>query len=103
MTNERLSSETKSQAVVLLEEIKALLRPRFSLRFLGLDGRWKDLNPPRFLTLSEDHYERLIRGSRGVSSRYKRDLLDKTTELYKLSMKPSKESGLEKWLENSHG
>ena len=86
-----------------MEDIKELLRPRFSLRFLELDGRWKDLNPPRFLTLSEGHYQRLIMGSRGLRSRYKRDLLEKITELYKLSMKPSKESGLEKWLENSHG
>jgi hypothetical protein len=36
-----------------------------------------------FLTLSGDHYQGLIMGSRGVSSRYKQGLLEKTTELYR--------------------
>jgi len=41
-------------------------------------------------------------GSRGVSSRYKQDLLEKITELYGLSNQPSKESGLQRSLGNSH-
>jgi len=101
---ERLPSETKVRVIALLEDIKKELRPRFSLRFLQLDGRWKDLNPPRFLALPEDHYHRLIKGSKGVTSRYKQELLDKIAELYELSSKPtSGASGLERWLENSHG
>ena len=99
---ERLPSETKARLIALLEDIKKELRPRFSLRFLQLDGRWKDLNPPRFLALPEDHYHRLIKGSRGLTSRHKQELLDKIDELYELSSEPTSEApGLERWLENS--
>jgi hypothetical protein len=72
------------------------------LRFLGLDGRWKELNPPRFLALPEDHYHRLIKGSRGVSSRYKQELLDKIEGLYRLLERADRtdEPALERWFGN---
>jgi hypothetical protein len=38
-----------------------------------------------------------LMGSGGVSSRHKRDLLERITELYRLYKQPSKESGLESW------
>ena len=98
---ERLSSESKDRAVALLKTIKEQLRRHFSLRFLSLDGRWEDLNPPRFLALPEDHYYHLIKGSRGVSPRYKMELLEKISEVYKLAKRTdTTESALERWLGN---
>jgi hypothetical protein len=97
---EMLPAETRVKAVDMLESIKKMLRARFSLRFLGHDGKWRDLTPPKFLALSEDHYHRLIKGSRGVTSRYKEELLDKIRELYELVDRSDKaeKQGLEQWL-----
>jgi hypothetical protein len=68
--HERLPSETKTEAVALLEDGRELLRPRFSLRFLGLTGRWKDLSPPRLLSLfgSKNHPDKMTPGKARVQT-----------------------------------
>jgi hypothetical protein len=98
---ERLSPETKEKAVMLFESLKTELRAQgFSLRFLDLDGRWKELAAPTFLSKSQDDYSRLIRGSKWVRSRNKQDLLEKIAELYSIvTLTPKeKETHLERWL-----
>ena len=97
---ERLPQETRSKIEKLLDEIKDELRHRgFSLRFLGVDGLWKDLAAPRFFSQSEEHYHHLIMGSKWVTSTKRRDLVDKISELYGLaSMVRLEDRGLEKWL-----
>lgn len=97
---ERLPSETKSKIAESFAEIKTdLKRYGFSLRFLGIDGRWNNLNAPQFLALSENHFARLIMGSKWVTSTKRRDLVYKISELYKLASKSRLEdSGLEPWL-----
>jgi hypothetical protein len=97
---ERLPQQTKSDIAELFAEIKSdLKRYGFSLRFLGVGGHWKDLNAPKVLSLPEDHYRRLIMGSKWVRSTKRRDLVDKISELYKLASKSRLEDcGLESWL-----
>lgn len=97
---ERLPSDTKAKAAELFAGIKTDLRRRFSLRFLSLDARWDDLSAWKFLALPEDHYIRLIKGSKGVTYRYKSDLLRRIAALYKLATpKQNDLTGLERWLE----
>jgi hypothetical protein len=71
--------------MTLLEALKVELRQHGSTRkFLGHDGRWKDLVPWKFLAFPEDHYQRLIRGSKLVRPRPRDDLLEQIRELYGL-------------------
>ena len=96
---ERLPSDTKAKAVGCFESIKEELHDRFSLRFLSLDGRWDELTVWKFLALPEDHYVRLIKGSRHVTYRYKSDLLRRIATLYKLATpKQGELAGLENWI-----
>jgi hypothetical protein len=97
---ERLPQETKSKITESFADIKSQLQHcGFSLRFLGVDGRWKDLAPPRFFSQSEEHYHHLIMGSKWVTTTKRRDLVDKISELYGLASKVKLEDkGLEKWL-----
>jgi hypothetical protein len=82
---ERLPPNIKIEAATLFEVVKVQLRHRgFSLIFLGHDGRWKDLTAWRFLALPEDHYHRLVRGSKLVRPRPREDLLEQISELYRL-------------------
>jgi len=95
---ERLTNQTKAQAAELFGDIKTDLHKRFTLTFLGLDGRWDKLSVWRFLALPEDHYIRLIKGSKGVRYHYKSDLLRRIAALYKLTTHKQEElAGLEKW------
>jgi len=99
---ERLPNETKSKIEQLFEEIKAELRhDGFSLRFLGFDGHWKDFSPPLFLSHSEEHYHRLVGGSKWFTSTRRRDLVDKISDLYEMTSATGtrNEAGLEKWLQ----
>jgi hypothetical protein len=97
---ERLPSVTKSKLADLFNEIKGDLRHcGFSLRFLGLSGRWKDVTTPNFLAQSEEHYHRQIMGSKWVTATKGRDLVDRISELYKLTSKDRlEEIGLETWI-----
>jgi exopolyphosphatase/pppGpp-phosphohydrolase len=97
---ERLSAETKSKLEGGVDEIKLdLRRYGFSLRFLGLSGRWKDITAPVFLAQTEEHYQRQIMGSKWVTATKRRDLVDRISELYGLASKASPEGkGLENWL-----
>jgi hypothetical protein len=99
---ERLATETKLRIAESFDEIKGQLRRcGFSLRFLGMNGRWEDLTAPRFLALPEDHYRRLIMGSKWVTSAKRRDLVDKISELYRLTCKIKlDDTGLESWLKS---
>jgi hypothetical protein len=69
----------------MLEAIKTELRYRgFSLRFLGHDGRWKDLTAWKFLGLSEDYYRKQIAGAKWVRPQPREDLLEQVNQLYNL-------------------
>lgn len=82
---ERLPVNTKLKANTTFEAIKTELRYRgFSLKFLGHDGRWKDLTPWKFLALSEDHYARLVAGAKWVRPLPREDLLNQLNRLYEL-------------------
>jgi hypothetical protein len=96
---ERLPPETKTQVERVLAEMRPRLEAHFSLRFLGLDGRWKDLTAWKFLAQPEEHYERLIRGSKGFRSTTKLELLVTISEMYHLTEGPKKLTnvGLEPW------
>jgi len=97
---ERLPTDIKVKAIALLEELKDELKHLgFSLSFLGFEGWWNDLNPPKFLALGEDHYRRLIRGSRWVRSQRKEDLIEEITQLFALAKQTPKEeqTGLDRW------
>jgi hypothetical protein len=73
------------RVITTLEEIKTELRHRgFSLKFLGFDGRWKDLTPWKFLAFSEDNYRRLISGAKWMRPRSREELLEQLSELYKI-------------------
>jgi hypothetical protein len=100
---ERLPQDTKSEIEKLFDEIKGELRHcGFSLRFLGSDGHWKKLTAPKFLAHSEEHYCRLIMGSKWVTSAKRRELIEKISELHKLASKTNLDViGLEKWLSPS--
>jgi hypothetical protein len=70
---------------MMLEALKVNLRHHgFALKFLGHDGRWKDLVPWKFIALSEDHYVRLIGGAKWVRPRSREELLEQISELYRL-------------------
>jgi hypothetical protein len=63
---ERFCSDTEARTTELFEGIKSDLRRHgISLRFLELNGHWKELSAPKFLVLPEEHYHRLISRSRG--------------------------------------
>ena len=97
---EQLPAEVKIRAVELFEVLKADLRHRgFSLNFLGHDGRWKDLTTWKFLALPEDHYQRLVRGSKLVRPRPREDLLEQISELYDLVKQSPKleEGSIDSW------
>ena len=82
---ERLPTDVKIKAVTLFADLKTELQNRgFSLSFLGHDCRWKELAPWKFLALPEDHYHRLVRGSKLVRPRPREDLLEQISELYSL-------------------
>lgn len=97
---EHLPADVKIKAVTLLERLKAELQHHgFSLNFLGHDCRWKDLTPWKFLAFPEDHYQRLIRGSKRVRPRPREDLLEQISELYDLVKQSPKleDRSLEFW------
>jgi hypothetical protein len=102
---ESLPPDVKFQALTLLEHLKEKLHRRgFTLNFLGHDGRWKDLTPWKFLSKPEDHYQRLIRGSKVARPRPRNKLLEQIAELYALtSPKHAKlqDKELEYWNQNS--
>jgi hypothetical protein len=100
---ERLPPETKSKITELFDEIRTDLQHYgISLRFLGLGGRWKQLNAPRFLAFPESHYRILISGSKWVTSTKRRDLVDQIAELYNLVRKARlNDTGLEEWLKDN--
>ena len=84
---EALPPQAKFQILTLLEPIKGELhRHGFTLSFLGHEGRWKDLTPRKFLAKPEEHYERLIRGSKLVRPRTRDKMLDLISELYRLAV-----------------
>jgi hypothetical protein len=97
---ERLPSDVKSKAATLFANLKAgLQRHGFSLNFLGHDGLWKNLTPWKFLALPEDHYQRLVKGSKLVRPRPREDLLEQISELYNLVKQSPKldDRGLDFW------
>ncbi|MGO9646368.1 MAG: hypothetical protein ACLPY5_16670 [Candidatus Bathyarchaeia archaeon] len=97
---ERLPLDTKQKSATTLETIKAELRHRgFTLKFLGFDGRWKDLTPWKFLAFSEDNHRRLIAGAKWLRPRAREDILEKLAELYELVRQLPKveEKSLEYW------
>lgn len=82
---ERLPNDTKLKVITMLEAMKTDLQHHgFSLKFLGFDGRWKDLTPWKFLGLSEDHYRRQIAGAKWVRPQPREDLLEQLDQLYNL-------------------
>ena len=97
---ERLPSEVKSKATMMLEALKADLRQHgFALNFLGHDGLLKDLVPWKFIALSEDHYVRLIGGAKWVRPRPREDMLEQISKLYDLVKQSPKleDRSLEFW------
>ena len=97
---ERLPSDTKAKAAELFADIRSDLHKSFTLTFLSLDGQWDKLSVWKFLALPEDHYIRLIKGSRGITYHYKSNLLRRIAGLYKLAAtKQGELAGLENWIE----
>jgi hypothetical protein len=97
---ERLPEDIKIKVVDLFESLKVELQHHgFSLNFLGHDGRWKNLTAWRFVSLPEDHYLRLVKGSKLVRPRPKEDLLEHISELYDLFKQSPKleDRSLEFW------
>lgn len=97
---EHLPADVKIKAAALFETLKEEIQHRgFSLNFLGHKGRWKDLTPWKFLALPEEHYRRLITGSKLVRPRPREDLLEQITELYDLvRQSPKLEDGsIDSW------
>jgi hypothetical protein len=84
----------------MLEAIKTELRYRgFSLRYLGHDGRWKDLTPWKFHALREEDYRRLITGAKWLRPRSREELVEQLSELYNIVKQTPKveERSLEFW------
>jgi hypothetical protein len=102
---EKLPAEVKMKANELLRELKDELRDaRFSLKFLGFDAiRWVDLTAPKFLALGEEHYLRLVKGSKWLRSLRREDLCDRISELFKLVDRTpkQKQTGLDQWASQS--
>lgn len=89
----------------LLRELKDDLRyAKITLEYLGFDlNRWENLTTPKFLTMSEEHYLRRIRGAKWLRPARREDLSDDISELFKLVTRAPKhkQTGLDQYASHS--